>query len=94
MSTGVENGPLICASAFTANVASGGKGGVGELHLDSADGPEIGMLSVSPTNGWDDWKVQTTTVSNAIGTHDLFLVFKGEGDAPHFNMDWHFDKLK
>lgn len=89
---GVDFGPG-GASTFTANVASGGKGGAIELRLDSVDGPQIGRLSVSPTAGWDDWKTQTTPVSNAIGTHDLFLVFKGEGDGPLFNVDyWSFGK--
>ncbi|HTN42124.1 MAG TPA: carbohydrate-binding protein [Asticcacaulis sp.] len=50
-------------------------------------------MTVSPTAGWDDWKLQTTPVSNATGTHDLFLVFKGEGDSPLFNLDyWRFAK--
>ncbi|MBW8882226.1 MAG: carbohydrate-binding protein, partial [Asticcacaulis sp.] len=81
------------ASTFTANLASGGAGGTIELHLDAADGPQIGKLTVTPTGGWDDWKTQTTAVSGAVGTHDLFLVFKGDGDSPLFNMDyWSFGK--
>lgn len=81
------------ASTYTANVASGGAGGVIELHLDAADGPQIGKLTVTPTGGWDDWKTETMAVSGAVGTHDLFLVFKGDGDSPLFNMDyWSFGK--
>lgn len=89
---GVDFGPA-GASSFTANVASGGKGGVIELHLDSDDGPQIGRLTVKPTGGWDNWQTQTTPVSKASGTHDLFLVFKGQGDDPLFNLDyWSFGK--
>ncbi|ESQ84812.1 hypothetical protein AEAC466_07075 [Asticcacaulis sp. AC466] len=81
------------ASTFSANVASDGKGGVIELHLDSVDGPQIGRLTVTPTGDWNHWKVQTTQVSSAIGTHDLILVFRGEGDGPLFNLDyWSFEK--
>ena len=75
------------ASTFTANLASGGPGGVIELHLDAGDGPLVGQLNVVPTAGWDDWQTQTTQVSQATGTHDLYLIFKGKGDAPLFNID-------
>ena len=83
------------ASTFTANLASGGPGGEIELHLDAANGPQIGRLKVSPTGGWDDWQSETTTVSGATGTHDLFLVFKGAGDDPLFNFDyWSFGQAE
>ena len=83
------------ASTFTANLASGGAGGEIELHLDAANGLQIGRLQVSPTGGWDDWQSETTTVSGATGTHDLFLVFKGAGDDPLFNFDyWSFGQAE
>jgi hypothetical protein len=32
-------------------------------------------------------------VSGASGTHDLYLVFRGTGDAPLFNFDhWTFSR--
>lgn len=89
---GVDFGPKGAAS-FTANLASGGAGGIIELHLDSTDGPQIGRLVVSPTGGWDDWQIQTTPVSGATGTQDVVMVFKGEGESPLFNMDyWQFGR--
>jgi len=81
------------ASSFTASVASGSGGGSIQLHLDSIDGPTIGSLPVSNTGGWDKWQTKTTPVSGAVGTHDLFLVFKGAGDDQLFNFDyWQFDR--
>ena len=81
------------ASSFTARVASGSGGGSIQLHLDSIDGPTIGSLPIANTGGWDKWQTKTTPVSGAVGTHDLFLVFKGEGDGQLFNFDyWQFDR--
>ncbi|RZL38480.1 MAG: carbohydrate-binding protein [Rubrivivax sp.] len=81
------------ASRFTANVASEVDGGQIELRLDSLDGPHVGTLRVSRTGGWDDWQLQSVPVSGAAGTHDLFLVFRGRGDAPLMNLDhWRFSR--
>jgi len=81
------------ASSFTASVASGSNGGLIELHLDSVDGPMIGALAISNTGGWDNWQAKTTTVSGAVGTHDLYFVFKGEESGQLFNFDyWKFGK--
>ncbi len=84
------------AGAFTASVACGNQSGIQtggnvELRLDSADGTLIGKLPVSYTGGWDNWVEKTAAVSNASGTHDLYLVFQGEHDKDLFHMDyWKF----
>lgn len=81
------------ASRFTANVASSIDGGKIELRLDRLDGPHLGTLTVSGTGGWDRWQTQSVPVSGASGTHDLYLVFRGKGEAPLFNFDyWVFGK--
>jgi arabinoxylan arabinofuranohydrolase len=81
------------ASRFTANVASGSEGGLVELHLDAVDGPSIGSLPISSTGGWDKWQTKTTSVSSAVGTHDLYFVFKGGGGGDLFNFkSWKFDQ--
>jgi arabinoxylan arabinofuranohydrolase len=81
------------AESFTARVASGAAGGAVELHLDKTDGPLIGTVPVANTGGWDAWQNVTAPVSGATGKHDLFLVFKGRGDQPLFNLDyWQFAK--
>ena len=63
-------------------------GGSIELHLDSKSGPMIGKLKVSNTKG--EYKELSTSVKNAKGVHDLYLVFKG-GDFQQrnlFYLDW------
>jgi len=80
-------------STFTASVASGSTGGSIELHLNSADGPQIASLPVSNTGGWNQWQTRTTAVSGASGVHDLYFVFRGEATGELFNFDyWKFDK--
>ncbi len=84
------------ADKFTASVAcdfknEDSKGGTIELHLDNQTGPLLGTLPVSDTGG--KWKINTTAVTGATGTHDLYLVFKGEATGPLFKIDyWKFGK--
>ena len=85
-----ENG----AAAFTANVLydtrpRAWRGGEIELRLDRVDGPLIGTLPVGYTAG--AWKSETTSVTDAKGTRDLYLVFKGETTGDLFKIDhWKF----
>ncbi len=81
------------ASSFTASVASGSKGGAIELHLDGVEGPLIGKLPVANTGGWYAWRTGAAPVADAVGTHDLYLVFKGDASGPLFNFDyWQFGR--
>lgn len=75
------------ATSFTASAASATDGGKIELHLDSANGPIVGTVTVGGTDGWKNWKEFTGTVSGATGKHDLFLRFSG-GDGFLMNVDW------
>jgi len=77
------------SSSFSARVASGSEGGAINIHLDSIDGAVIASLPVSNTGGWDHWETKTARVSGAVGTHDLFLVFTGEGSEQLFNFDYY-----
>jgi hypothetical protein len=85
-----ENG----ASAFTAHVRCdtrprAWRGGEIELRLDKIDGPVIGTLPIGYTAG--EWKSETTSVSGAKGTRDLYFVFKGESTGDLFKIDhWNF----
>lgn len=81
------------ASGFIARAASGGAGGAVELHLDRLDGAMIGRLAVGPTGGGEAWRDVRAPIAGAIGRHDLFLVFRGAGDAALFNLDnWRFTR--
>jgi hypothetical protein len=79
------------AAVFSASVASALNGGEIELRIDSLAGTKIGSLPISNTGGWDNWKLKSTSVNNASGVHDLFLVFRGNPGEKLFNFDyWKF----
>ena len=62
-----------------------------ELHLDSADGPLIGTLSIDNTGGEYIFKILSTDITNATGIHDLYMVFKGEDKVSLAKFDhWRF----
>ena len=89
---GVDFGDNLAAS-FSASVASNSAGGLVQLHLDRIDGPIVASLRVANTGGWESWQTKTAPVSNVVGTHDLYFLFKGKGDEPLFNFDhWMFNK--
>jgi arabinoxylan arabinofuranohydrolase len=80
---------------FTAGVASGGAGGMIELHLNAVDGPLVGTVMVPNTNGWWTWQEKNTPVTVANGVHDLYFVFKGSASGELFNFDyWKFDRTR
>ncbi|MBW8894165.1 MAG: carbohydrate-binding protein, partial [Burkholderiales bacterium] len=81
------------ASRFVANLASEMDGGKIELRLDSVDGPHLGTLTVARTGGRDQWQQQSVPVSGATGVHDLYLIFRGQGEPTMFEFDyWRFDR--
>jgi len=80
------------AGAFTASISSATNGGTIELHLNGKTGILIGTLPVNYTNGWDNWRTETTNISGAAGVNDLYLVFKGTANTSLFKMDyWNFE---
>lgn len=80
------------ASTFSANVSSSIDGGTIELRLDTVLGKSIGTLSVPNTGGMDNWKVETTNVTDATGVHDLYLLFRGGSGDNLFKFDhWKFN---
>jgi arabinoxylan arabinofuranohydrolase len=80
------------ASAFAASISSATTGGTVELRLNSRTGTLIGTLPVNYTGGWDNWRTETTSISEATGVNDLFLLFKGATNTDLFKIDcWKFD---
>ena len=74
---------------FTAQVASGLRGGSIEICIDSLGGKCIGQLLVPATGGWLNWQTLTTDLTEvATGTHDLYFKFKGRKGPQLFNFDW------
>lgn len=75
------------ADLFTASVASDSNGSTIELHINAVDGTLVGTLNLSNTA--NEWKTESTAVSNCTGVHDLFLVFKGDVSSKAlFKFDW------
>jgi len=75
-------------ASFDVRVASATSGGNIEIRLDdSTGGTLLGTCAVAGTGGWQTWTTKTCTVSNATGTHDLYLRFTG-GSGSLFNVNW------
>lgn len=71
--------------AFSA--ASAGAGGDLEVHAGSPSGARLGTCHITSTGGWDKFQTFVTQLTNAPGTMDLCLTFKGgAGDLMH--IDW------
>ncbi|WP_327204890.1 family 43 glycosylhydrolase [Paenibacillus sp. Leaf72] len=82
------------AGSFEANIASV-VGGKIEIRIDSPIGEVIGTLDAASTGGEQAWKLIKTDVSSVKGVHNVFLMFKGEGESNLFNMDdWKFTALE
>ena len=84
--TGISNGDYIKvrsvdfgkgAKIFEASVASASGGGKIEIHLGTVDGTLLGTCEVKNTGGWQNWAVQSCTVTNVKGVYDVYFVFKG-----------------
>lgn len=76
---------------FSACVAGNVKNGIIEVQLDYLGGKTVVSLPVLPTNGTQDWQIQTAEVFEEVkGVHDLYLLFRGD-DGEMFRVDyWEF----
>jgi chitodextrinase len=75
------------ASQVSARVATDTAGGTIEMRLGSISGSLIGTVAVENTGGWQNWVTKTASVA-VTGTHDLYLVFKGNAVGGLFNVNW------
>ena len=58
-----------------------------QIHLDSPTGPQIGVLYVSGTGGFDTLALQSTSITPTSGHHSVYLV--APGTQPGFgNVDY------
>ncbi|MCX4472537.1 ThuA domain-containing protein [Micromonospora sp. NBC_01655] len=65
--------------------------GVVELRLDSPTGALVTSATLNATTGTSVWASQTVPVSQAAGSHKLYLVFKPVAGGPTtglFNLNW------
>lgn len=63
------------------------KGGKIEIRLDGKDGQMIGICDVENTGDLNIWKEFECKIKKTKGVHNLFLIFKGDGESL-FNLDW------
>ncbi len=75
------------ANGFVARVAGAANGGNIALHLDSPAGTLIGTCAVPGTGGGQDFTDAYCAVTNASGTHTVYLVFTG-GGGNLFNLEF------
>jgi arabinoxylan arabinofuranohydrolase len=75
------------AIGFQARVASANSGGNIEIRLDSLSGTLVGTCAVTGTGAWQTWVTKSCSISNASGTHNLYL--KAAGNSGYlFNINW------
>lgn len=74
------------AKSFEANIAST-SGGTLEIRLDDPAGELIATCLIKSTGGMQNWTTQTFKTRSIKGVHDVFFVFKGNGDNL-FNFNW------
>jgi hypothetical protein len=77
--TAYSNVILTGANAFVARVAAAGSGGNIEVHLDAPAGTLIGNCPVTGTGGSQLYKDVFCSLTNASGTHTVYLVYAGSG---------------
>jgi len=70
-----------------ARVATRTTGGTLEVRIGSANGTLIGTINIGNTGGFQDWTTLNSSISNASGTQDVYLVFKG-ANGYLFNVNW------
>ena len=76
------------AKQFQANLVSIKDNSQIEIRLDSLTGPILTSIPVKSTGDLKKWTTQTYKIDNKVkGIHDLYFVFKGEGDDL-LNLDW------
>lgn len=75
--------------ALSFNLRNRGGGKI-EVHLDAADGPKVAELVVPAGKGDQGWQSVRAKLMNTKGRHDLYFVFKNEGepDSRLMELDW------
>jgi hypothetical protein len=63
-------------TVFKARVASRGKGGRIEVHLNSPNGPMIGEAVVNPNGSWTKWTDVQASINPVPGKHAVYLVYR------------------
>ena len=80
--------------SFEVLCSSDGGSGEIEIHLDSLNGPIVGVCPVSNTGGWLTYEYFTCDITTPFdGVHNIYFVFKSTGKEFLFNVrSWYFGK--
>ncbi|WP_372797469.1 glycoside hydrolase family 43 protein [Pontiella sp.] len=73
------------ASKVIVQAAAAGAGGKIEFRLGSPDGELAGICTITKTGDWNTWKTFSGTINHCKGTHDLYMIYRGEGEP--FRLD-------
>ena len=78
------------ATTLEVRVASdGGDGGQMAIHLDSPEQTPVGVLNVTSTGGWQNWRTDEVTLTTPVtGVHTVFLTFARNDDGEFVNINW------
>lgn len=80
------------AKKFEATIANAIGSGAMEIRVDAVDGPLLGLCNVNKSETANQWETIKCKVKKVKGVHDLYLVFKGQGENL-FDFDcWKFVK--
>lgn len=64
------------------------QGGFIDIHLDSLNTKPIATVTVSRTNGWEQWQTFTSPLNmTPSGIHDLYFRYRGMKGCRLFNLD-------
>ncbi|WP_257155893.1 PQQ-dependent sugar dehydrogenase [Streptomyces sp. Ru87] len=79
---------LDTVTSVSARVAAEGAGGTLEIRAGSETGKLLGTAEVPSTGGWETYTDVTADLKKGPKeTTELYLVFKGSGDGPLFEVD-------
>jgi cytochrome c len=67
-------------SKVTYNYAAKDNAATLEIHPDSAKGAVVSTLNYQPSGDWNKFKQATATITDPGGIHDLYFVFKKDGE--------------
>jgi len=86
---GIDFGPVPATKLQVRVASDGGDGGRMEIRLDGPEQPVVGVLNVTDTGGWQDWRTDVVVLSVPVtGVHTVFLMFAKDDHDEFVNINW------
>ena len=78
------------ATKLEVRLASdGGDGGQMAIHVDSLEKTPVGVLNVTDTGGWQNWRTDVVALTTPVtGVHTVFLTFARNDGGEFLNINW------